>query len=154
MLRTPDERFTSLPEFPFQPHYCEVAADGGDAFRVHYLDEGPVDGSIVVLMHGEPSWCYLWRRVIPPLVDAGLRVVAPDLVGFGRSDKPADVRDHTYAAHVAWMRAIVFDALDLRDKETEGHTRRVTELTLELAKEFDFTNDDKSVVPLNGDCRR
>ena len=121
MLRTPDERFTSLPEFPFQPHYCEVAADGGDAFRVHYLDEGPVDGSIVVLMHGEPSWCYLWRRVIPPLVDAGLRVVAPDLVGFGRSDKPADVRDHTYAAHVAWMRAILFDALDLRDITLVGH---------------------------------
>src|SRR2546421_8738488 len=72
-------------------------------------------------MHGEPSWCYLWRRVIPPLVEAGLRVVAPDLVGFGRSDKPTEIADHTYTGHVEWMRAALFDALDLRDVTLVGH---------------------------------
>jgi haloalkane dehalogenase len=119
-LRTPDERFVGLPEFGFAPHYCEV--DGaGDPIRVHYLDEGPPDGPVVVLLHGEPSWCYLWRRVIPPLVAGGLRVIAPDLVGFGRSDKPAEVADHTYSRHVEWMRAALFDALGLTDATFVGH---------------------------------
>ncbi len=117
MLRTPDDRFEALPEFPFAPHYCEVA----DGLRVHYLDEGPPDAPVVVLMHGEPSWCFLWRRVIPPLVAAGLRVIAPDLVGFGRSDKPAEVAAHSYSGHVEWMRAALFDALDLQDVTLVGH---------------------------------
>src|SRR3954464_3833807 len=112
LLRTPDSRFNDLPEFPYRPNYCEVAGPG-DPLRVHYLDEGPADGPVVVLMHGEPSWCFLWRRVIPPLVDAGLRVVAPDLIGFGRSDKPSEIGDHSYRRHVGWMRAALFDALDL-----------------------------------------
>jgi len=101
-LRTPDERFAGLPDFPFEPHY--VAIDG---LRVHYLDEGPSDAAPVLLMHGEPSWCFLWRKVIPPLVAAGHRVIAPDLVGFGRSDKPAKRSDYSYARHVGWMAGVL-----------------------------------------------
>ena len=88
-LRTPDERFEGLSGYPFAPHYAEVADGEGGTLRVHYLDEGPADGPVVLLLHGEPSWSYLYRHMIPVLTDAGLRVVAPDLVGFGRSDKPA-----------------------------------------------------------------
>jgi len=114
-LRTPDEQFANLPEFPFPPHYATVTAADGTELRVHYLDEGPADAAPVLLMHGEPSWSFLYRRVIPVLVAAGHRVIAPDLVGFGRSDKPTDVADYSYAAHVAWMSDLVFDVLDLRD---------------------------------------
>jgi haloalkane dehalogenase len=114
VLRTPDEQFADLPEYPFTPNYGTVTAADGTALRVHYLDEGPRDAAPVLLMHGEPSWSFLYRRVIPVLVDAGHRVIAPDLVGFGRSDKPADVADYSYAAHVAWMSELVFDVLDLR----------------------------------------
>jgi len=114
-LRTPDERFESLPDFPFAPHYAEVPAGDGDNLRVHYLDEGPADGPVVLLMHGEPSWSFLYRKMIPALVAGGLRCVAPDLVGFGRSDKPVNRADYTYARHVEWMRAALFDVLDLRD---------------------------------------
>jgi len=96
-LRTPDERFESLPDFPFAPHYAEVPAGDGDNLRVHYLDEGPADGPVVLLMHGEPSWSFLYRKMIPALVAGGLRCVAPDLVGFGRSDKPVNRADYTYA---------------------------------------------------------
>ena len=115
VLRTPDEQFAHLPEFPFAPHYATVTAADGTELRVHYLDEGPRDAAPVLLMHGEPSWSFLYRRVIPVLVAAGHRVIAPDLVGFGRSDKPADVADYSYAAHVAWMSELVFAVLDLRD---------------------------------------
>jgi len=115
VLRTPDEQFANLPEFPFAPHYATVTAADGTELRVHYLDEGPADAAPVLLMHGEPSWSFLYRRVIPVLVAAGHRVIAPDLVGFGRSDKPTDVADYSYAAHVAWMSELVFDVLDLRD---------------------------------------
>ena len=113
-LRTPDDRFVDLPDYPFAPHYVDVDDQDGGTLRVHYLDEGPEDGPLVLCMHGEPSWSYLYRRMIPPLVDAGLRVVAPDLVGFGKSDKPTEQRDYTYARHVAWMQAAVVDHLDLR----------------------------------------
>ena len=114
-LRTPDDRFAGLPGFDFSPHYVEVpAGDGDGSLRVHHLDEGPPDASeTVVLMHGEPSWSFLYRTVVPPLVAAGHRVVAPDLVGFGRSDKPADRADYTYGRHVEWMRAALFDELGL-----------------------------------------
>jgi len=115
VLRTLDEQFAHLPEFPFAPHYATVTAADGTELRVHYLDEGPRDAAPVLLMHGEPSWSFLYRRVIPVLVAAGHRVIAPDLVGFGRSDKPADVGDYSYAAHVAWMSELVFAVLDLRD---------------------------------------
>ena len=112
VLRTPEERFGRLPGFDFEPHYIEMRH--GDAMlRVHYLDEGPSTGEVVLLLHGEPSWSYLYRKVIPVLVAAGLRAVAPDLVGFGRSDKPSERSDYSYARHVEWMRAALLDRLGL-----------------------------------------
>ena len=114
-VRTPDERFADLDGYPFAPHYTEIDDGDGGSLRVHHLDEGPADAAPVLLMHGEPSWSYLYRHVIPRLVDAGHRVIAPDLVGFGRSDKPTEQADYTYARHVEWMRQLVFDHLDLRD---------------------------------------
>ena len=114
-LRTPDERFADLPGYPWAPNYVDIADSDGGTLRVHYLDEGPADGPVVLLMHGEPSWSYLYRTMIPPLVGAGLRVIAPDLVGFGKIDKPSEKADYTYARHVAWMQAAVIDHLDLRD---------------------------------------
>ena len=115
VLRTPDERFADLPGYDFAPHYVGVPlGDGSDGtLRVHYLDEGPADGEVVLCLHGEPSWSFLYRHMIPVLVEAGLRVIAPDLVGFGRSDKPGLRTDYTYERHVAWMRAALFDELDL-----------------------------------------
>jgi haloalkane dehalogenase len=116
-LRTPDERFADLPGYPFAPHYAEIpdgdAESPGGTLRVHYLDEGPAGSAPILLMHGEPSWSYLYRKMIPILVDAGHRVIAPDLVGFGRSDKPSEMSDYTYARHVAWMQALLIDHLDL-----------------------------------------
>jgi haloalkane dehalogenase len=114
-LRTPDERFAELPDYPFAPHYAEVATgdEPGGTLRVHYLDEGPRDAAPILLMHGEPSWSYLYRKMIPILVGAGHRVIAPDLVGFGRSDKPTEKSDYTYARHVAWMQELLVDHLDL-----------------------------------------
>src|SRR4051794_28583711 len=114
-LRTPDDRFADLPGFDFAPNYVDVPDGDGGRLRVHYLDEGARDGQIVLCLHGEPSWCYLYRTMIPVLVASGLRVIAPDLVGFGRSDKPTARDDYTYARHVEWMRAALFDQLDLRD---------------------------------------
>ncbi len=113
VLRTSDERFSGLPGYGFAPHYAEVDSGDGGALRVHYLDEGPDGGEVVVLMHGEPSWSYLYRHMIPVLADAGLRCIAPDLVGFGRSDKPAERAEYTYERHVAWMRQLLFDRLGL-----------------------------------------
>jgi haloalkane dehalogenase len=110
VLRTPDECFDALPDFPFAPHYVEVPDGEGGSLRVHSLDEGDPAAPAVLLMHGEPSWSYLYRRMIPVLVDAGLRCVAPDLVGFGRSDKPAARTDYTYARHVAWMQHFFAEA--------------------------------------------
>ena len=116
-LRTPDDRFLGLPGFDFEPRYVEVAdpAEPGATLRVHYLDEGPADGPVMLLMHGEPTWSYLYRHMIAPLVAAGFRCIAPDLVGFGRSDKPTDRATHTYANHVEWMREALFDRIDLTD---------------------------------------
>lgn len=116
ILRTPDERFADLDGWPWVPQYAEVPADDtGATLRMHYIDEGPRDGQVVLLLHGEPSWGYLYRHMVTPLVEAGLRVVVPDLVGFGRSDKPAEQADYTFANHVEWTRALLFDALDLTD---------------------------------------
>jgi haloalkane dehalogenase len=112
--RTPDERFADLQDYAFAPHYLEVGDTEGGQLRIHYLDEGPADGDVVLLMHGQPAWSYLYRHMIPPLVDAGFRVIAPDLVGFGRSDKPDRVEDYTYARHVAWMSEWL-TKLDLRN---------------------------------------
>jgi haloalkane dehalogenase len=115
VLRTPDDRFAALPGFPFAPHYVEVpTGDGEGSLRVHYLDEGPAGAAeTILLMHGEPSWAFLYRHMVPSLVEAGFRVVVPDLVGFGRSDKPAARGDYTYARHVEWMRSALFDTLGL-----------------------------------------
>lgn len=115
VLRTPDERFANLPGFPFAPHYVDIPDGEGGTLRVHHLDEGPRDAKVVLLMHGNPSWSYLYRKMIPPIVAAGYRCVAPDLVGLGRSDKPSRLEDYTVARHVEWMRAALFDRLDLRD---------------------------------------
>lgn len=109
LLRTPDERFENLPDFPYQPHYFEI-----DGIRIHYIDEGPRDAEPILLMHGEPTWAYLYRRMIPILIKAGNRCVAPDLVGFGRSDKPTKITDHTYAKHVYWITELV-KSIDLRN---------------------------------------
>ncbi|MEZ0578164.1 haloalkane dehalogenase [Nocardioides sp. MH1] len=114
VLRTPDARFDALPGYPFAPHYLDVRASGTDPVRMHYVDEGPREGRVVVLLHGEPSWSYLYRTMIPPLVDAGHRVLAPDLIGFGRSDKPTAVADYSYLRHVEWVTAWI-EALDLTD---------------------------------------
>lgn len=108
-VRTPEERFHALPGYPFAPHYVEV-----EGLRLHYVDEGPRDGQVVLLLHGEPSWSYLYRKMIPPLAEAGYRVIAPDLVGFGKSDKLRRQCDYTYKMHVDTMRAFV-DALDLNE---------------------------------------
>jgi haloalkane dehalogenase len=113
-LRTPDERFTDLPGYPFAPHYVDVPNGDGEPLRVHYVDEGAPDAPPVLLLHGEPSWSYLYRRMIPTLVDAGLRAIAVDLIGFGRSDKPAHRGDYTYQRHVDWTRSAV-EAIDPRD---------------------------------------
>jgi haloalkane dehalogenase len=113
-LRTPDDRFAGLPGYPFAPNYVTVSDHDGGTLRVHYLDEGPGDGHPILLMHGEPSWSYLYRKMIPLLVAAGHRCIAPDLVGFGRSDKPTEQSDYTYARHVAWMQEAIIDHLDLR----------------------------------------
>jgi haloalkane dehalogenase len=113
-VRTPDDRFAALPDFAYPPHYAEVPDPDGGTLRMAWVEDGPADGEPVLLLHGEPSWSFLYRRMIPPLAGAGLRVVAPDLVGFGRSDKPTQPGDHTYARHVEWVRYLVEDVLELR----------------------------------------
>ena len=113
ILRTPDERFVDLPGYSFTPHYVDVDA-GGATLRVHYIDEGPTTAPVVLLLHGEPSWSYLYRHMVPVLTASGLRAVAIDLVGFGRSDKPADRTDYTYQAHVDWTHGAI-DAIGIRD---------------------------------------
>jgi haloalkane dehalogenase len=109
VLRTADERFAGLPDFGYPPRYADLGA-----LRLAYVEAGPPDGEPVLLLHGEPSWSFLYRKVIPVLANAGLRVIAADLIGFGRSDKPAETGDHSYARHVEWIRAFAFDHLDLR----------------------------------------
>jgi haloalkane dehalogenase len=111
VLRTPDERFEHLAGFDFAPHYLEISDPELGPLRLHYLDEGPGEGEPILCLHGEPTWCYLYRKMIPLFTAAGFRVLAPDLVGFGRSDKPSERGVYTYARHVAWMAAWL-DALD------------------------------------------
>ncbi|HEX6395048.1 MAG TPA: haloalkane dehalogenase [Acidimicrobiales bacterium] len=114
VLRTPDVRFTGLPGYPFEPHYVQVETDGVAPVRMHYVDEGPRDGRVVLLLHGQPTWSYLYRKVIAPLVDAGLRAIAPDNIGFGRSDKLTEATDYTFQRHVDWMHSFV-TGLDLQE---------------------------------------
>ena len=103
VLRTPDSRFENLEGYPFVANYLDVAASDTQPLRMHFLDEGPIDGPPIVLLHGEPTWSYLYRTMIPLLADAGNRVLAPDLIGFGRSDKPSRIEDYTYLRHVEWL---------------------------------------------------
>jgi haloalkane dehalogenase len=109
VLRTPEARFADLPGFGYAPRYADV-----DGLRLGYVETGPADGEPVLLLHGEPSWSFLYRTVMPVLADAGLRAIAADLVGFGRSDKPSEPADHSFARHVEWIRALAFDHLGLR----------------------------------------
>src|SRR5690606_2857358 len=111
-LRTPDDRFADLTDWPYSPRYLEVPAGDGsdDTLRMHYVDEG--EGPVMLLLHGEPTWAYLYRKFIPPLVEAGFRVMAPDLIGFGRSDKPTAWDSYSYQRHVDWMEAWLLE-LDL-----------------------------------------
>ena len=113
VVRTPDERFADLPGYAFAPHYVEVPDGQGGLLRMHYVDEGPRDAAVVLMLHGEPSWSYLYRKMIPIITAAGLRAVAPDLIGFGRSDKPTSQDDYSYQTHVDWTAAFL-EHLDLR----------------------------------------
>ena len=119
VLRTPDERFANLPDFPYEPHYTDIADGEGGTLRIHHVDAGPSDGPIVLCMHGQPTWSYLYRRMIPVLVADGLRVLAPDLVGFGRSDKPARREDYSYNRQVGWLKEWLV-ANDVRDATLVG----------------------------------
>ena len=112
-LRTPDERFANLPDYPFEPHYMQIPDGEGGTLRVHYVDEGPSDAEPVLLLHGEPSWSFLYRKMIPIIARAGFRVIAPDLVGFGRSDKPTEMSDYSFQRLVDWT-ASVMNQLDLQ----------------------------------------
>lgn len=114
VLRTPDDRFCALPDFPYEPHYVTIMADDGTDLRIAYIDEGDPKAAPVLLMHGEPSWSFLYRAMIARLVASGHRVIAPDLIGFGRSDKPSEQADYTYERHVAWMSSWL-TALDLKN---------------------------------------
>lgn len=109
ILRTPDARFTDLPGYPWAPRYVQL-----DALRMHYVEDGPAQGAPVLMLHGEPTWSYLYRKMIPVFADAGYRAIAPDLIGFGRSDKPGAIGDYSYQRHVDWVLAFI-EALDLRD---------------------------------------
>ncbi|GEM_PF-98962 len=120
ILRTPDHAFSHLPDFPYEPRYVDVPGPHGIPLRMAYVEVGPPDGPVVLLLHGEPTWSFLYRKVIPPLAAAGYRVIAPDLIGFGRSDKPGAVADHTYARHVDWMDAFL-RRLGLEELTLFGH---------------------------------
>ena len=115
LLTTPESAFDAIRDFDFAPHFAEIDdAQDGTRLRVHYVDEGPRDAPVVLMLHGEPTWSYLYRHMIGPVAAAGYRVVAPDLIGFGKSDKPAARGDYSYARQVSWMRQWI-EALDLRD---------------------------------------
>ena len=107
VLRTPDERFEDLEDFAFSPHYLNIPAGDESELRIHFVDEGPKDAQVALLLHGEPSWSFLYRKMIPPLEEGGFRVIAPDLPGFGRSDKPASRSDYTYSGLVNWTTSII-----------------------------------------------
>ena len=108
-IRTPEKRFERLLDYPFDPHYVELSG-----LRMHYVDEGPAEASPVLMMHGEPSWSYLYRHMVPVCAAAGHRVIAPDLIGFGKSDKPTAIDDYSYQQHMDWMQAFI-DQLELEN---------------------------------------
>ena len=112
IVRTPEDRFQALPDYPFAPHFAEVKAPCGTTLRMHYLDEGPRDASPVVMLHGEPTWSFLYRKLVRPLAEAGLRVIVPDHIGFGKSDKIVEKTAYTFGRHVDWLHQLVV-GLDL-----------------------------------------
>jgi haloalkane dehalogenase len=118
--RTPDAAFDHCPDFPWEPAYAQVTDPDGGTLRMAYVDAGPAGGPVAVLLHGEPSWSFLYRHVIRVLTERGIRCVAPDLIGFGRSDKPLRPDDYTYARMVEWARELLFDHLDLHDVTLVG----------------------------------
>ncbi len=120
VYRTPDAAFEQLPDFPWGPAYAYVADPDGGTLRMAYIDAGPADGPVALLLHGEPSWSFLYRHVVRVLTDNGIRCVVPDLVGFGRSDKPVHQGDYSFARLVEWTRELVFDHLDLREVTLVG----------------------------------
>lgn len=120
VLRTPDDSFRDLPGFGHEPRYAEVADGEGGSLRMAWVEAGPADGPVALLLHGEPTWSFLYRDVMKVLAEARVRSVAVDLVGFGRSDKPAKASDHSFARHVEWVRSLVLDVLDLRDVTLVG----------------------------------
>ena len=103
VLRTPESCFKNIKDYPFLPVYTDIKAKDGTILRIHHIDEGPKDGPILLAMHGQPVWSYLYARMIPFLTEAGIRVIAPDLVGYGKSDKPAAREDYSYQNQVDWM---------------------------------------------------
>jgi haloalkane dehalogenase len=109
ILNTPDHCFENIPDYPFSPNYIEVES----GLKLHYVDEGPKDAPVVLMMHGEPSWSFLYRKMIPKFVQAGYRAIAPDLIGFGKSSKPGETSDYTYARHVTWIKTWI-EAIDMR----------------------------------------
>ncbi|MBD8870840.1 haloalkane dehalogenase [Nocardioides donggukensis] len=118
--RTPDDRFTDLEDFPWEPRYADVADPDGGTLRMAWVEAGPADGPVALLLHGEPTWSYLYRKVLPVLAEAGVRAIAVDLVGFGRSDKPLATEDHSFARHVEWTRELVLDHLGLDEVTLVG----------------------------------
>ena len=110
-LRTPNSRFENLPDYPFEPNYCEQP----DGLRMHYVDANPSAKEVIVCLHGEPSWSYLYRKMIPLLTAGGYRVIAPDLIGFGKSDKPTETSDYTYQRHMDWVQFLLFEHLQLNN---------------------------------------
>jgi len=115
IIRSPEACFEGLHEYPFEPNYAEVPDLEGGSLRVHYVDEGPSDGPPIVFIHGNPTWSYAWRNVVPAVAAAGYRAIAIDLVGLGRSDKPSEMADYSVARHVEWIRSALIDVLELRD---------------------------------------
>lgn len=113
IIRSPEERFANLPDYSFAPHYVQIPDSEFGELRMHYLDEGPRDAPIILLLHGQGCWSYIYRKMIPLLVDGGMRVIAPDYIGFGRSDKLPDTEDYSFEKHVAWLTTF-FDAMNFR----------------------------------------
>ena len=120
-LRTPDECFENLADYPFAASYVDVSDFEGGTLRMAYVDEGPRDGQPVVMIHGNPTWSYMWRKLIPVLAEAGYRAIAIDLIGMGRSDKPTRMQDYTVARHEAWVTEALFEKLDLKDSHIILH---------------------------------
>jgi haloalkane dehalogenase len=119
-VRTPEDRFAEVADFPWVPQYADVADPDGGLLRMAYVEAGPPDGPVALLLHGEPTWSYLYRHVLEHLGRVGIRAVAVDLVGFGRSDKPTHLDDHSFRRHVEWVRSLSFDHLDLQEVTLVG----------------------------------